>query len=525
MPKLSRLFLRSGFICLAVGMLVGGLILVQKGIGRFPFFWILLPAHVYLVLVGGVMQCALGVSYWILPRLPGRGRGNTALAWAGYWSLSTAILLIALHPAAEALMGAVAGDATFVCGGLLQGVAAVAFAWHAWPRIRASSAPGPAAELQVSGHPAPLALAGLLSLAVAIGIGRFVYTPILPYMTAGLGLAKSEAGLIASANFLGYLLGALAAAWRAAPGDPRHWLLGALVVSGLSTGAMTLTTGLASFLLLRFVGGAAGSLVMVLASSLVMDRLAAAGRAAWAAAMYAGVGTGIAISAVAVPATASGSDDWQGPWLFCGALSLALSILIAAFLRTQPVIGSAGTDTATRDGAQDLRRFILAYGLFGFGYVITATFVSDMVRADPLLQPAEHWVWLCVGLTAAPSAPLWTWAGRRWGTERAFAAACLIEAVGVALSVSGGMWRVLLGAGLLGGTFVGLTAMGLVKVRRLSGPDPRRNLALMTAAFGLGQMAGPTLAGVLHDSLGSYLVPSLLAVSALIAAAGLAARR
>lgn len=377
----------------------------------------------------------------------------------------------------------------------------------------------------MSGHPATLALAGLLSLAVAIGIGRFVYTPILPFMTAGLGLAKSEAGLIASANFLGYLLGALAAAWRAAPGNPRYWLLGALAVSGLSTGAMALTTGLVPFLLLRFAGGAAGALVMVLASSLVMDRLAAAGRAAWAAVMYAGVGTGIAISAVAVPATASGSEDWQGPWLFCGALSLALSVLIAVLLRTSPVIGPAKTDAGSRDGAQNLRRFILAYGLFGFGYVITATFVSDMVRADPVLQPAEHWVWLCVGLTAAPSAPLWTWAGRRWGTERAFAAACLIEAVGVALSVSGGMWRVLLGAGLLGGTFVGLTAMGLVKVRRLSGPDPRRNLALMTAAFGLGQMAGPALAGVLHDSLGSYLVPSILAVSALAAAAGLAARQ
>ena len=379
--------------------------------------------------------------------------------------------------------------------------------------------------MHLAGHPATLALAGLLSLAVAIGIGRFVYTPILPYMTAGLGLAKSEAGLIASANFLGYLLGALAAAWRAAPGDPRHWLLGALAVSGLSTGAMALTSSLAPFLLLRFAGGAAGSLVMVLASSLVMDRLAAAGRAAWAAVMYAGVGTGIAVSSLVVPAIASGGGDWQGPWLFCGALSLALSILIAVLLRTPPDTASAKTGAGTRDGAQDLRRFILAYGLFGFGYVITATFVSDMVRADPVLRPAEHWVWLCVGLTAAPSAPLWSWAGRRWGSGRAFAVACLIEAVGVALSMSGHMWLVLIGAGLLGGTFVGLTAMGLVKVRRLSGPDPRRNLALMTAAFGLGQMAGPTLAGVLHDSLGGYLVPSILAVSALIAAAGLAARR
>ena len=141
MPRLSRCFLRGGFICLALGMLVGGLILVQKGTGRFPYFWVLLPAHVYLVLVGGVTQCALGVSYWILPRLGvGKGRGNTALAWASYWALNTAILLVALHPAVEIALGMPAAGVAFAGGGLLQVVAAVAFALHAWPRIRPSQA-------------------------------------------------------------------------------------------------------------------------------------------------------------------------------------------------------------------------------------------------------------------------------------------------------------------------------------------------------------------------------------------------
>ena len=373
-------------------------------------------------------------------------------------------------------------------------------------------------------HPAVLAVAGLLSLAVGIGIARFAYTPILPYMIAGLELDRSEAGLIASANYLGYFVGALAAAWRAVPGEPRLWLLGALALCGLSTGAMALTTSLGPFLILRFVGGAAGALVMVLASSLVMDRLAAAGRDGWAAVMYAGVGTGIAISSLAVPAAASGESDWQGPWLLCGGLAIVLSILAALLLRA-PRASAAGT---TRSGAgrarTGLTRLIVAYGLVGFGYVITATFVADMVRADPVLQPAEHLVWLCVGLTAAPSVALWGWAGRRWGNERAFAVGCLVEGAGVALSVLGsGIWSILLAAGLLGGTFVGLTAIGLIEARHLSAGDPRRSIALMTAAWGLGQMVGPTFAGVLYDSLGSYLVPSLLAAAALVAAALLTA--
>lgn len=383
---------------------------------------------------------------------------------------------------------------------------------------------GTASERPVTDRPAALALAGLLSLVVAIGIGRFVYTPILPYMTAGLGLAKSQAGLLASANYLGYLLGALAVARRAPPGDQRRWLLGALAVSGLSTGAMALTTGMAPFLLLRFANGIAGALAMVLGSSLVMDRLALANRAGWASLMYVGVGGGVTISALAVPAIAAGGGDWTSPWLLCGAIAVTLSLVVVVLLRRPQAARGASRTEGNQPSRPGLGRFVLAYGLFGFGYVTTATFVSDMVRADPLLQPAEQWVWLCVGLTAAPSAPLWNWAGRRWGNGRAFVAACLIEAVGVALSVSGaGIWPVLAAASLLGGTFVGLTAIGLVHVRRLSGGDPRRNLALMTAAFGLGQMIGPTLTGVLYDAMGSYQVPSLLAVAALILAAALAA--
>lgn len=388
-----------------------------------------------------------------------------------------------------------------------------------------SRTPQGAARAAPVGHPAALALAGCLALAVAIGIGRFVYTPILPYMTTGLGLGKSEAGLIASANFLGYLLGALAAAWRPVPGDARLWLLGALVASAATTGAMGLTEDLGAFLALRFANGALAALVMVLASSLTMDRLAAAGRAVWAAGIYAGVGVGIALSSLAVPAAALSAGDSQGPWLICGALSLALAIPVLLLLPGWRRPAPARTTTEAGGSEEGFGRFALAYGLFGFGYVITATFISDMVRADPALQPAENIVWLCVGLAAAPSVAFWGWAGQRWSNERAFASACLVEAFAVLLSVlGGGVWPVLLAAALLGGTFMGLTALGLVNARRLSIGDPRRNLALITAAFGLGQMIGPALAGLLHDWTGSYLVPSLLAATALAVAAALAAR-
>jgi predicted MFS family arabinose efflux permease len=162
----------------------------------------------------------------------------------------------------------------------------------------------------------------------------------------------------------------------------------------------------------------------------------------------------------------------------------------------------------------------LAYGLFGFGYVITATFLVAIVRAAPAVRAVEPWIWGVVGLTAAPSVALWTLIAKRLGISRTFAGACLVEAVGVAASV---LWptRVgaLLAAALLGATFMGITALGLAGARRLAPGDPRRALSLLTASFGTGQIAGPSAAGVLYNYTGGFTVPSLLAVAALIAAA------
>jgi MFS family permease len=119
-----------------------------------------------------------------------------------------------------------------------------------------------------------------------------------------------------------------------------------------------------------------------------------------------------------------------------------------------------------------------------------------------------------------PSVAVWGRVARRVGNARAYAAACLLLAVAVAASVlSPGVAGIIVSALLLGGTLMGLTALGLIEARRLSLGDPRRTLAVMTASFGLGQIVGPTVAGVLHDATGSFLAPSLWAVGALLVAA------
>ncbi len=359
-------------------------------------------------------------------------------------------------------------------------------------------------------------------MAVAVGIGRFVYTPILPLMVEDLGMTKSAAGLLASANFAGYLLGALVAALPGLPGSRRRWLIAALTVSALTTAGMAVPSSNVAFLVLRFAGGVASAFGLVFSSALVLDRLSAIGRPRLAALHFAGVGTGIAIDAV-LAAGLSGRG-WRTLWLAAGIVSMLAVAVVAAAI---PDRSGAATAASSAGGARaPLASLVVAYGLFGFGYIITATFLVAIVRGSPEVRAIEPMVWLLVGLTAAPSVAVWTMIESRLGIGRAFALACALEAIGVAAS---GLWierlGILLAAALLGATFMGITALGLIWGRRLVHGDPRRILGVMTAAFGLGQIVAPTLAGVAFDATGTFVLPSVAAATALLVAAVLAMLR
>ena len=362
--------------------------------------------------------------------------------------------------------------------------------------------------------PASLAFGGLLALAAGMGIGRFVYTPILPPMVEALDLSKSQAGLIASANFVGYLAGALLAALRL-PGSRRAWLLGGLAVNVLCLAAMGLTNSLTLFLLLRLVAGIASAFILIFASALVLDRLADAGRSSLSAVHFAGVGAGIAASAALV-ATLS---DWRTMWFASAAMALVASVGVWTMVPADHPAATAATAPSRGKPSARFVSLAAAYGLFGFGYIITATFIVAMVRGSPEIASLESYIWVMFGLAAVPSVSLWTRLGQRFGVHAMFAAAAIVEAIGVAASA---LWigaaTAILSSVLVGGTFVGLTALGLVAAREGQG-DPRGRIALMTASFSAGQILGPAFAGYAYDATGSFALPSWCAAAALVLAA------
>ncbi|MEM6944663.1 MAG: YbfB/YjiJ family MFS transporter, partial [Pseudomonadota bacterium] len=244
-----------------------------------------------------------------------------------------------------------------------------------------------------------VALGGFLALVAAMGIGRFLFTPALPMMP---GLGPVEAGYVASANFAGYLAGALLGALPAMTARAGKVLLAALALSVLTTGAMTITTAPLAWALLRFAGGLASAWVLVTASTLVTARLAAAGRAELSALHFAGVGGGIALSALLASPLLVGAEDWGAVWLVGAGAALLAGCGAVLLIPRQSAALQATGKTSVDAPIGPLWRLVTAYGAVGFGYVITATFIVAILREGGGSRTAEAAVWGLVGLAAMP---------------------------------------------------------------------------------------------------------------------------
>ncbi len=374
-------------------------------------------------------------------------------------------------------------------------------------------------------NPLKLAAGSMLAMAAAFGFGRFVYTPILPHMIAA-GLTASAAGLIAAGNYLGYLAGAVVGVTGVMQRGARAWLVGSVAVSGLTMIAMAFTDDITLFFLLRFAGGAASAIVMISGATMMFGPLAAIGRGWYGMSPFIGVGVGIAVSSLAVSLLARGGASWQQMWIVTGVLASAMTLGVM-MLVPRPMAEAVDRNAAGPGRIKWSRRLILltlSYGLFGFGYVITATFIVVITRETPALSALEPYIWAIVGLGGAASIPFWSAVARRIGDVPTYVIGCLVEAIGVALSVVyPSSAAIVVSAIFLGGTFMAITGIGLQIGRRLAAEAPQRIQALMTTAFGIGQVIGPLVAGHLRETSGSFFAASLAAAAALVLGAILAA--
>ncbi|MBC5763964.1 YbfB/YjiJ family MFS transporter [Ramlibacter albus] len=336
------------------------------------------------------------------------------------------------------------------------------------------------------------AMAGLLSLAVAMGIGRFAFTPVLPLMLRSGELDVATAGWIAAANYAGYLVGAMTAARV----KLRAGALGiaALVATAVLTAAMA-AHGPVAWGLLRFAAGVASAWAFVATSVWCLGALAQQGKGHLGGVVYAGVGVGIAITGAYCLVAGAGSA--QSLWIQLGALALVLAL--PAMVGASKADG--GVPSAHRDAARptsDATGLVVSYGLMGFGYILPATFLPVMARSVVDDARVFGLAWPVFGAMAAISTVLAAAWLKRASRLTVWSACQLAMGVGVLLPslwLTG--WTIALSAVLVGGTFMVITLAGVQEMRARAPHDPAAAVGRMTAAFAFGQIAGPVCSSLL----------------------------
>jgi hypothetical protein len=345
-------------------------------------------------------------------------------------------------------------------------------------------------------------VAGLLSLATAMGIGRFAFTPLLPMMLHDGVISLGDASWLASANYIGYLVGALFCTLR-----PFSKPTVVIRIGLVST--MVLTLGMATpyaplWPYLRFLAGIASALVFVYTSGWCLTQVALRGHATLGAMIYTGPGAGIVLTGLA--ASAMVASEWRSVsgWIAFGALALVLTVAVWPVLKSRNTMAPPGGTQATqaRAGSEhptgEVALLALAYGVAGFGYIITATFLPVIARQVLVGSAWLDLFWPLLGCGVIVGAVI---ASRmtqvrdlRWMLVFCY----LMQAAGVAMGqFLPSLFGFALGSLLVGIPFTAITYFAMQEARRVRPQHVAPTIGLLTALYGLGQILGPPLAAYL----------------------------
>jgi MFS family permease len=349
---------------------------------------------------------------------------------------------------------------------------------------------------------------GAAAMAGGMGIGRFAYTPILPIMHTQAGLSPRLGAALATANYTGYLAGALAAIVAPKLTHSRWALRGSLLLLSATLALMPLSHSGAFWLTLRLIAGVTSALVFVIAVSAALPRLHGH-HVGW---IFGGVGAGIALSG----AVLAGSG-WRQAWWITAVLTLACTASAWHLPSAKPP-----ATTANGERSNGFAALLTSYSLEGVGYIIAGTFLVAAI-SETAPERVGSGAWIVVGLAALPSSALWARLSKTWSRQTLLLAALTLQAVGIALpALVGGVTAALISAALFGATFLGVANLSLAIGTDLQVP---RAVAILTTGYSLGQIIGPLAVGPLvHNGYHQALLVSAVVV-ALAATAAVLVRR
>ncbi len=370
-----------------------------------------------------------------------------------------------------------------------------------------------------------IVVTGMLCIVACLGFGRFALGMLLPSMATTLKLSYSQIGFISTGNFVGYLAAVLFCGHIAGRIGSRRLIVIALIVIGLSMALISRSHSFVAILILYFITGMGSGAANVPVMGLITAWFDRTIRGRAAGFVVIGSGFAIIISGKLIPYVNRmiGPEGWRTNWLILAGIVTATAVIGHLFLRNRPgeqglePLGSEGKEIASVAASKGDTRSIyknktlyllgLIYFLFGYTYVIYATFiVTTLVKERGFSETIAGNFWSWVGFLSLFSGPVFGTLSDRLGRK-----------AGLIIVFSFQMLAYLLVAGKLPPFFlyVSIAFYGIVAwsipsimvaaVSEYVGIDKAlAAFGFITFIFGLGQIAGPSVAGILAERSGSF---------------------
>ena len=364
-----------------------------------------------------------------------------------------------------------------------------------------------------------LALVGIGVVAITGGLGRFAYTPIIPYMQTTLNISSADIGLLASSNYLGYLIGSIIPLVYSFANKQRLTLYLSVFVSIITLGLMGATEEFYIFSLLRFFQGISGAIGLVIATNLIFSQITDTGRIDLRLAHISGFGVGMFLSAIAIWICSMFELAWNYQWFVIAILCLVLTI---------PIISSPlekGSEASIEPSSHSNRLSLgfvgisVGYFFFGFGYIIFGTFIAALAVNTPALENIQHASWIVVGVSAMPAIFVWQAISKFTGNHISLALSCFTCSAGIlTLYFFDGVGASLFACLAYGIGVIGIVGLVLMEGKIRHSGSIKFAVAFLTTTFSIGQITGPYISGLMIDFFGDYENAMLLSGCSLLMA-------
>lgn len=349
-------------------------------------------------------------------------------------------------------------------------------------------------------------IAGICSLLVTVGVARFSYSLLLPIMQEGAGLSESGGGWLATTNYMGYMVGVLLAASLHNLNHKYNLHRAYLILSVITSAAMVVTTDMITWAMLRFIAGICASGGMIIASGLILKWLVNNKHRAELGIHFSGAGLSIITTSLLVEAMLSMSANWQQQWIALAIMAVIFAIPAWLWMphpATKAQVGVTAQDNPP--GKTFKLLMMLAYFCAGYGYVVSSTFIVDIVEGVEGLQGQGGFAFILVGIAATPAAIIWDRIARNIGYLKALFAAYVLQAIGIILpAINDTLPIILISTLLFGGTFIACVSLVLTMAGNFFPSNPAKFMGTMTLAFGAAQIIAPVCTGYLAEAFGNY---------------------